>query len=216
MITNQTRSSHNPSRTSNNATTIYSGLIHRIHSAVEPLEGESISIGIVGCHSKAGVSTICANFASSCSFDIEQPVLVISTNPGDTQLDRMLYIKSSSGLNDLVQGTVAMAEVITPSPIVNLGLISSGLSARESLSPFLVSRFPSIIAEAKRNFRVVLVDLQPVSRSATTVALANQLDAVVLVVDSNRTTNELAQNAKQSLERSGARLVGSILNRHSK
>lgn len=219
MIRNQTSNSSGSSRRRSTASSIYSGMIHRIHSAVQPSQdspNESISIGIVGCHPRAGVSTICANFGSSCSFDLEQSVLLLSTNPGDTHLNRMLDVKSKHGLNDIVQGSVEFDEVISHSPVGNLSLISSGLSSRETLSPFVVARFPSIVASAKHRFRVVLVDLQPVNRSATTVALANQLDAVILVIDANRTTNEEAQNAKRSLERSGAQLVGSILNRHSK
>lgn len=61
----------------------------------------------------------------------------------------------------------------------------------------------------------VIVDGPPVLSTADAAILANQVDGVVLVVDSDRTSRVLAREALDVLDQAGATTLGAILNRAS-
>lgn len=208
----RTNSGTKSRRGTSSCSSYYSGLVHRVRSKAENAD-ESLTIGVLGCHSGAGVSTVCANFALSCSFDLEQSILLISCHPGDYTLNRILDVKPQQGLNDLVSGDADFESTIASSPKGDLDLIANGLKSRETFSPYIISRFPSILEQAKERYRVVIVDLEPMDHGQGTAALSKALDSVLLVIDGSRTTKESARKAKRTLERAGANLVGTILNR---
>jgi len=57
------------------------------------------------------------------------------------------------------------------------------------------------------------MDTPPVNAVTDASVLASMSDAVILVVETNKATYTGVQHAKQALERVGARVLGSVMNK---
>lgn len=195
---------------------VFAGMIHGLQSKARPNDNESLVIGMVAFQSGEGVSTVAANMAFSFSFDLEQEILLVSANSGDSTLSRMLDVRSKVGLNSVIERKAPLLDALSKSPKCELSLLNHGVPLRKSFSPYLVSRFGSVIEELRQKYRVIVVDLPALNKPSHAPAIAAQLDGVVLVVDSSRTRKEQCVEAKRLLERNGANVVGVILNRQSR
>jgi Mrp family chromosome partitioning ATPase len=60
---------------------------------------------------------------------------------------------------------------------------------------------------------LILVDAPPATTSPQGLAVCRQVDGVVLVLAAEDTRRPVAERVKQSIERSGGRLLGIVLNK---
>ena len=65
----------------------------------------------------------------------------------------------------------------------------------------------------RKAFDYVVLDTPPVNAVTDASVLAASCDAVILIVETNKATYTGVQHAKQSLERVGARVLGSVMNK---
>ena len=64
-------------------------------------------------------------------------------------------------------------------------------------------------------FDLVLIDMPPVLSTADAGSASYHADGVVIVVDSQRTDTDALLRVRTTIERSGGRIVGAILNKDS-
>src|SRR5437762_5332301 len=71
----------------------------------------------------------------------------------------------------------------------------------------------ALLARFRQGFDYVVMDTPPVNAVTDASVLASMSDAVIVVVETNKATYTGVQHAKQALERVGARVLGSVMNK---
>ena len=75
------------------------------------------------------------------------------------------------------------------------------------------AQMKALLARFRQGFDYVVMDTPPVNAVTDASVLATSSDAVILVVETNKATYTGVLHAKQALERVGARVLGSVMNK---
>jgi Mrp family chromosome partitioning ATPase len=73
--------------------------------------------------------------------------------------------------------------------------------------------FDEFIQKARSRFDYILMDSAPVAFSLETMILSSKVDAVILMLEAERSRRRVALKIKRDLEQSGARILGTIINK---
>ena len=157
-----------------------------------------------------GTSTVVRAYGRALAETIGRSVLIVDAN--ETHPDQHLHLGVAGG--SVPDGGTPGAMELAIFPTAHPNLSVSPLSPR---APWLPSVFdPGAVAEAfsrlRNQFDTVLVDSSPVLRPGT-MALSNQADGVVLVIEAEKTRWPVAMQAKQRIEASGGTVLGVVLNK---
>ncbi len=101
---------------------------------------------------------------------------------------------------------------VSDTSLPNLKVLTSGRRDIDLLAPRFLRPFDLLIQHMAQIFDVVLIDAPPVSRVGLTGAMASLVDGVLMVVKANGIRIEDARRAVDDLRRSGANVLGVILN----
>jgi Mrp family chromosome partitioning ATPase len=97
-------------------------------------------------------------------------------------------------------------------PQENLKVLVAGGKVSELKSGREAAAFRSLLHQLGTMFDIVLVDSPPVAVASPTEALARVLDGVLMVVKAEGLDVQIVQRAKEQLVKSGAPILGAILN----
>jgi receptor protein-tyrosine kinase len=120
----------------------------------------------------------------------------------------------SNGLSTLMLSDRLDQEAIAQVPAIqNLWLITSGPQPPNPSELLGSMRMREILGQLKLAFNYILVDTPPVGAVTDAAVLAASADAVLLVVEQGRTTHKAVNHAKETVERSGAKVLGVVFNK---
>lgn len=101
---------------------------------------------------------------------------------------------------------------IQPTHIPNLSVLSLSKGGAAS-ADFLAGRtFEQFMQRAAAQYDRIVVDSAPVFLVSDTLLFVKHIDAVCLVIHAGKTASEDVQQARQRLEKAGARFIGFVLN----
>lgn len=186
----------------------------RLRSSMQFLRSnDSIKTVIVTSATPAeGKSVITANLAISLAQSGARVALVSADLRRPTQ-EKLFGIQTSQeGLSGyLGQGSELTVEQIESVP--NLFLVEAGPAPANPGELLGSARFRALLEEVQAEVDFTVIDTPPILSTADALAAAPAVDGVIVVVDSRRTeTTELLQ-VRADLERSGARILGAVMNR---
>jgi capsular exopolysaccharide synthesis family protein len=153
-------------------------------------------------------------------------VILVSADLRRPGLGNYLHQSKRSGLSNLLAGTADVESALSEvQGIRNLRFLGSGslteLNApkKQPTSNHAAHQLGSktmgeIVARLSGLADVVLLDTTPVLGIADAVALAPLVDAILMVVDTQRATRGSVQEAMDRLEGVGARVIGAVLTRY--
>jgi len=147
-----------------------------------------------------GVSTVAAQFVVALSVDAQQRVLFVDAN---AQRPALLD----------VGGPLAALFVRGPRDgAASVDVIEVPAHAREArLYPVPEAR--ALVETLGPSYDWIVMDVPPVLMASDAATLAAVADAVVMVVEAGRTKKPVLTRAVELLRKSGARVLGSVLNR---
>ncbi len=156
-----------------------------------------------------GKSTTCANLALSMAQKNEK-VLIVDADLRKPTQNRIFKVGNETGLSEaLISGETD--GVIYGSIRPRLDLLTSGPQPPNP-SELLASHAMSEILDALAAvYDYVFIDTPPVNVVTDALVLSPQASGILLVIDPNTVTHEELQSALESIEMSGARLLGSVL-----
>jgi capsular exopolysaccharide synthesis family protein len=157
-----------------------------------------------------GKSTAAANLAVSMAQQKEK-VLLIDANLRNPGLHSIFNIQNSSGLTDILTGRTNFYDEIYHTEIGRLDVITSGpipMNPVELLSSPLMR---SLLINSQKSYDVILIDSYSVLELVDTKLLANQCDGIVLVIQSGKTGQDEALEAKRVIEFGKGNLIGVII-----
>jgi len=139
-------------------------------------------------------------------------VLLIDADLRKPTVHYTFRLDNLNGLSNLLVGDGHLSQIVESSSIDNLDIISSG-PIPPNPSELLGSKMmQTLINEAKQQYDIIIFDTPPVLAVTDAQILANIVDGTVLVVRSDKTEYEAAIKAKETLEKSSAKLLGTVLN----
>ncbi|HJZ10601.1 MAG TPA: polysaccharide biosynthesis tyrosine autokinase, partial [Acidobacteriota bacterium] len=169
------------------------------------------SILVTSSHPSEGKTFIAANMAISLA-QLEKQVALVDGDMRNPRIHRIWGQQNNAGLSRYLTSDVNATQVITPSNIPGVSLITSGMKTPRPAELLASKRMDELLEELQDQFDHVIVDSPPVMLLADAVILASKCSCVLFVIQGGVTTRDVVQKAKQKLSAADAVMAGVVLN----
>ena len=173
-------------------------------------ETGSSSFLITSSSPREGKTDVAINLAISLA-EAGRSVIILDADMRRPRLHKTFGLVPAPGLNKLLQGKSTLNEVIRATEIPQLSVIPCGEIPPRPAELIQAGTFPGVIAELKKRFDYLILDSPPLHPVTDAIILADMADAVIQVVQGEKTPRELAREARNRLSQCRARLVGVVL-----
>jgi protein-tyrosine kinase len=148
--------------------------------------------------------TYCAvNLAMSIAMEMDSTVLLVDADVARPSVLKMLGLPSEPGLMDiLLRDKTELSDVILRTNVRTLSILPAGRAnkhATELLASRSMSRLLTEIAERYAD-RIVIFDSPPLLLTTEANVLAAQMGQILMVVESDRTTQHAVKEALRRIE----------------
>jgi capsular exopolysaccharide synthesis family protein len=140
-------------------------------------------------------------------------VVLIDADLRRPSIHRALGLGSRTGLSNVLTGSVALEQVITPyEALPSLSVVAAGTPPPNPAELLASSRMKEILSRLCEEFDHIVIDTPPTLSVTDAVILSTSADSVVLVIRSGQTTKQALRRACGLLMRVNARISGVLLN----
>lgn len=189
----------------------FEALINHILLPVGDSNKEPHILGLTSCHSGEGVSSVAANLAISLGFNGGR-VLLVDANISHPSVHKIFRVNQSPGLAEMFTRGQINPALIQPTSVKNLDVLPSGIGPVNLMLLFEAKGFADQLTLWGREYQYVVFDSPPLNEPSAT-RLAKLVDAVLLVVEAERTRYEVARQAGEMLTQAKAKVLGVVLNK---
>lgn len=163
-----------------------------------------------------GTSTLVAYLAFAFAFGDKSRVLLVDANIRRPSLHKLFALERKNGFVDFISGRLEMTECIKKTIYPNLNVMTAGLlTDNDSLTAFNgISK--DIRNFLERDFDHVLYDTAPVNIYPDTLMATTLANAVILVIQAEKTRWPAVNKTKENLQTVGAHILGGVLNRRKR
>lgn len=158
-----------------------------------------------------GKSTTVANLAITFAQQ-GQRTLLIDADLRRAVLDKTFNVPRSPGLTEAIIGSASLGDAVHATQVPNLFVIGSGQFPPNPSELLGSQGMRDILAEAKEQFDIVLIDSPPLLAVTDAAVLSTMVDGTVLVVRMGSTARDAARLALARLRQVHARVLGALLN----
>jgi capsular exopolysaccharide synthesis family protein len=173
--------------------------------------GNLRTVMVTSCQMKDGKSTILANLGASFS-ELGTRTLIIDGDMRAPTMNRFFDIPIDHGLSELLQGQAALDDVIRPSGIDGLSLLTAGAAVRNPAELLQSESFDHLLDRLKGTFDLIMIDSGPVLLVSDPAIVSQKCDSALLVVRASTDTKTKVREAVRRLKESKANLRGCIVN----
>lgn len=171
---------------------------------------EVSSFLITSCGQQEGKSTIAANLALSL-IGTDKTTVLIDANLRHPSLHEMFDLPNETGLSKFL----SWGRDLSPNKVSSgLSVITSGPCVKDPAALLGSEAMHKLIASLKQDFEFVLLDAPALLAFPDSELLASVVDTVVMILDAEKTSIEDSKRAKQTLEKTGARILGMVMNNY--
>jgi receptor protein-tyrosine kinase len=161
-----------------------------------------------GVDNENGSSTVCASAGRTLAANNLQSVCLIEANVRSPRLSNILGVEETTAFS---RKPVSLLEQCVQID-VNLWLGKPDLLASNGRKLLPVDELRKRLAQLREAFEYVLINAPGINGSGEAQLLGQVADAVILVIEANRTRRLTARKAKETLDAAGVRLLGTVLN----
>jgi polysaccharide biosynthesis transport protein len=159
-----------------------------------------------------GKSTTVRNLAKAWAASGRR-VLIIDGDVHRASQHRLFGVENKLGLSHCLERTVTLDEVILPTVIENLYLVTAGLAPKGVGSVLNSEVMKQVIETARARFDVILIDSPPILGVSAALILCSLVDCSIVVVQQRRFPRSMLLRVKETIEHIGGRLLGVVLNK---
>lgn len=157
-----------------------------------------------------GKTTVASNLA--LSYAQLGPTLLIDADLRRPRIKHIINTDHNFGLVDLVAGVVSFKECVTADKQEpNLTILNSGTAPPNPLELLASDRFSNNLRALRDKFSYIIIDTAPVLPASDAIVLGQLCDALLMVVQSDRTTHHMARDAIKRLNASRVAVDGLVL-----
>jgi protein-tyrosine kinase len=172
------------------------------------------TLAVTGPELGSGVTTTAANLAIAIALDVNQTVLLVDLNLRGPALHDKFGFQPRAGIDDYLTGEKPLKDCLVSPGIPRLVVLPARAPKGETAEIISSPRMTSLARELQSRYadRIIIYDTPPLLTCSDTLGFLPNVDAVLLVARSGRTT-------KAELDRSAHLLgnkaiVGTLLNAH--
>jgi len=176
--------------------------------------GENIqAVALTSFTAAEGKSTLSFQLAASLA-QTGKRVLLMDADLRKSVLASRLQIKHKvEGLSHYLSGMANANDLLHETDLPGLYVMFAGVCVPNSAELLGGPSFEKLIKALKEVFDYVIVDSVPLGRVVDCAVIAPVLDGVLMVIDVNNNSYKQERRIKAQLERSGAKILGVVLNR---
>lgn len=159
-----------------------------------------------------GKSITALNLAISLAQEYDHTVLLIDADFRRPSIHRYLGIEQRKGFSDCLLGETEINEVIIPTGIGRLSVVTAGRGVPNPVELFASQKTEAMIVEMKNRYhdRFIIFDSPPVLPFAEASTLAHLVDGVLFVVKEQLASQKNVKEAIDALK--GCGLLGMVYN----
>ena len=161
-----------------------------------------------------GKTLTALNMAISFSQEIDRTVLLVEADFRNPSLRGILNLdRDLPGLADYLLDGAPVRDVLLRPNIAKLVILPAGRRLHNSAELLGSQRMKELVRELRERYndRYVIFDTPPVLASADALVFSDMVDAVLMVVEAEKTPADKINKAKNLLE--GKNLIGLVLNK---
>lgn len=208
-------------------TVIINNLAEQSYTMKESLRALKTSISFSGKGIKSilftssvpneGKSTVVVNLARSLA-DSKKMVLIVDTDMRKSVLVGRLRAKTKGGseikgLSHYLSGQAPLDRVVYATNVKGVYIIFAGHEVPNPTELLESREFAELIDFGEKNFDYVLVDTPPTGAAIDAAVVGKNVDGAVIVAAQNATSSRAIVATKKTLEESGVKILGSVLNK---
>ena len=159
-----------------------------------------------------GKSLIALNLAMCLAQEYDHTVLLLDADFRRPSIHHSLGIENGQGFADCLLGEAEIADVIIPTGIGRLSVITAGRAVPNSAELFASQKTEALIAEIKNRYhdRYIIFDSPPVLLFAESRTLGRLVDGILFVVKEQAASQKNIKEAIDVLK--GCKLLGLVYN----
>jgi capsular exopolysaccharide synthesis family protein len=158
-----------------------------------------------------GKSTTAANTAVSLAQSGKQVIIVDCDFRKPVQ--HSIFGKKNKGLTNILVEDVSINSMIQETGIDNVNLLTSGPIPPNPSELLSSKKMQDILDTLRSQADYVIIDAPPVIAVTDACVLASKVDGIALVIGAGMVRPEMAQKAKDLLQKAKGHILGVILNR---
>ncbi|HEY6420959.1 MAG TPA: polysaccharide biosynthesis tyrosine autokinase [Candidatus Binataceae bacterium] len=140
-------------------------------------------------------------------------VILIDADLRRPRCHKIFAIDNHFGLTEALTGTRDLSELVRPTGIDGLSLLSSGSYPPNPTELLGSDKMRQTLIELCNMYELVIVDSPPLMPVSDGLLLSTMVDGVVLVVNSEQTAKQQVKAARARLEYARAKIFGVVLNK---
>jgi capsular exopolysaccharide synthesis family protein len=159
-----------------------------------------------------GKSTIVANLARAFALS-RRRVIVVDGDMRLPTLHKIFDLPNNVGLSNVLRHEARLSEAVQHSSVGDVYVLTSGPIPSNPAELLGASAMSALIKQLAEHFDIVLIDGPAILAVTDAAVLAQDVEAVLLVVGRARAEQEKVRAARQQLANVKANLVGAVVNR---
>jgi capsular exopolysaccharide synthesis family protein len=160
-----------------------------------------------------GKTTVSTNLAGAFA-SVGRRVLLIDADMRRPRVDRVLELKRSPGLSELLDGAVSFEQVVHRTE-ENLDVLTSGAVPQNPTELLSSTAFDLLFSRAKKAYDLVLIDAPILLAVSDALLLSGRVDGVLIVHKPGSVDRKALTKMSEDLRRMDANLLGVIFNQVS-
>jgi len=188
----------------------YNILSHNIK--LGSLDEKVKSIMVTSSIPEEGKTHVCSNLAINLAQQGKN-VLLVDTDYPRPDLYSVFSLENEIGLTEVILGEASIEEVLKPSGIDRLWIITTGPKPPSTTQLFESNQIKEFIREAEKLFDIVIFDTPPIFSLNDPVILGALVDRVITVASSGGISKPMLKQATETLERGNSNMLGVVLNK---
>lgn len=174
------------------------------------LDNQTQSIIVTSAGPFEGKSTTSANLAIAFAQSGMKTILVDADLRRPT-VHRSFNTENNKGLSSLLSiRRMSLGEVIQPSDVRNLDLITSGPISPNPSELLASSRMRKVLHILKQEYDFIIFDVPPVGTVTDAQLIASQVDGAIFVVREERTEKAGLERAVKLIEQVDSKILGTV------
>lgn len=176
--------------------------------------GEEVkAIALTSFSAAEGKSTISFQLAVSFAQAGKRVLLMDADLRKSVLANRLRVHGKVHGLTHYLSGMANAKDLLYQTDIPELYIMFAGARVPNAAEALGSKSFKKLIPALKENFDYIIVDAAPIGQVIDCAVIAPELDGVLMVIDATNNSYKLERRIKSQLEKSGAKVLGAVLNR---
>ena len=157
-----------------------------------------------------GKSTVTANLAAAIA-QLGRRVLLIDGDLRKASQHQLWGVNNHKGIKEVLTENISLSQV-TQQPMEKMDLLTSGKIISNPLSLIDSVEMSELVAKARREYDLILIDAPPLPVSADVLTLSKLVDGILFVSRPGIVEHESAELAQETLISTGQKVLGMVIN----